>query len=59
VGRNLPSLRKLGYAAPISVTVRSNVLVCGCWIPGIAGSNSAKGMDVYLVCLCVAASAKS
>jgi hypothetical protein len=36
---------------PIPVAVQSKAWVCGHSIAGIAGSNSAGGMDVCLLCL--------
>jgi hypothetical protein len=36
---------------PISVAARSKASVCGRLVAGIAGSNLAKDMDVYLLCL--------
>ena len=39
---------------PIPVTAPSRVWVYGCSLPGIAGSNPARGMDVHLLrALCV------
>jgi hypothetical protein len=34
---------------PVPVAARSKALVCGCSIAGIVGSNTAGGMDVYLL----------
>jgi hypothetical protein len=36
---------------PIPVAARSKAKVCGRLVAGIAGSNSARGMDVSLLCL--------
>jgi hypothetical protein len=38
---------------PIPVAARSNALVCGHLVAGIAGSNPALGMDVCPLCLYV------
>jgi hypothetical protein len=43
----------MNYFAPIPVAARSQALVCGRALAGIAGSNPTGGMDVCLVqCLC-------
>ena len=36
---------------PKPLSVRSKTLVCGSFIAGIAGSNSADGVDVHNLCL--------
>jgi hypothetical protein len=38
-------------AVPIPVAVRIKTQVCGRLVSGIAGSNPARGMEVYLLCL--------
>jgi hypothetical protein len=38
-------------ALSIPVAERSKASVCGCSLAGIAGSNPAGGMDVYVVCI--------
>ena len=44
----------VGKSLPIPVVTRSKAWVCGRWLAGIAGSNSAGGMNVFLVwLLCV------
>jgi hypothetical protein len=37
------------YSQPIPVVARSKAWVCGRWLAGIAGSNPAEGMEVYLL----------
>jgi hypothetical protein len=41
--------RKLSYRQRIPVAARSEAWVCGCSYGGIARSNPAGGMDVYLL----------
>jgi hypothetical protein len=37
---------------PIPVAARSKAYVCGRFVAGIAGSNTAEGMDICLLWLC-------
>jgi hypothetical protein len=40
-----------GFCVRIPVAERSKVRVCGRWLAGVAGLNSAGGVDVYVACL--------
>jgi hypothetical protein len=42
-------MQRYRIVTPIVVAARSKVWVCGRSLTGIAGSNPAGGMDVYLV----------
>ena len=45
----LVNLRELDMPRPISIAERSKARVYGCSLAGIAGSNSAGGMDICLL----------
>jgi hypothetical protein len=44
-------VRKMLGCKPIPVASPSKAKVCGRLVAGVAGSNPAEGMDVYLLCL--------
>jgi hypothetical protein len=46
------SLLSTNIKSPMPVAARFKAYVCGCSVAGIAGSNPAEGMDVYLLCVC-------